>query len=65
MNAVPGGLARLPGVEQLVALQRALEQGLRDAEAAVELTRRLELIARAYGPCLSCSVHVVRRADAR
>ena len=26
-----------------------------------ELTRRLEMIARAYDPCISCSVHVIRR----
>ena len=25
------------------------------------LTRKLELIARAYDPCISCSVHLVRR----
>jgi sulfhydrogenase subunit alpha len=26
-----------------------------------ELTRRLEMVARAYDPCISCSVHVLRR----
>lgn len=26
-----------------------------------ELTRRLEMVARAYDPCISCSVHLVRR----
>jgi coenzyme F420-reducing hydrogenase alpha subunit len=31
----------------------------------VTLTRRLEMIARAYDPCISCSVHLVRlKADA-
>jgi len=29
------------------------------------LTRSLEMVARAYDPCLSCSVHLVRRARAR
>jgi sulfhydrogenase subunit alpha len=28
------------------------------------LTRKLEMIARAYDPCISCSVHLVRRCDA-
>jgi sulfhydrogenase subunit alpha len=27
------------------------------------LTRKLEMIARAYDPCISCSVHLVRRRD--
>jgi sulfhydrogenase subunit alpha len=27
------------------------------------LTRRLEMIARAYDPCISCSVHLIRRRD--
>ncbi len=30
----------------------------------VELTKRLEMIVRAYDPCISCSVHLVRRRDA-
>ena len=25
-----------------------------------ELRRRLEIVARAYDPCVSCSVHVIR-----
>jgi sulfhydrogenase subunit alpha len=29
-----------------------------------ELTRRLEMVARAYDPCISCSVHVIRRGAA-
>jgi sulfhydrogenase subunit alpha len=31
----------------------------------VELTKRLEMIVRAYDPCISCSVHLVRRRDAQ
>jgi sulfhydrogenase subunit alpha len=27
------------------------------------LTRKLEMIARAYDPCISCSVHLIRRRD--
>jgi sulfhydrogenase subunit alpha len=38
---------------------RAIEQS--PNKATPELTRRLEMIARAYDPCISCSVHVVRR----
>jgi sulfhydrogenase subunit alpha len=30
-----------------------------------ELKRRLEMIVRAYDPCISCSVHLVRRRDAQ
>jgi sulfhydrogenase subunit alpha len=26
------------------------------------LTRKLEMIVRAYDPCISCSVHLVRRS---
>jgi sulfhydrogenase subunit alpha len=32
--------------------------GVDDPES---LTRTLEMIARAYDPCISCSVHLVRR----
>jgi sulfhydrogenase subunit alpha len=43
-----------------------LEQHMRGAVAVsdpdheTELKRRLEMVARAYDPCISCSVHVVR-----
>ena len=37
----------------------AVEQSAEREEAAI--TRRLEMIARAYDPCISCSVHLVRR----
>jgi sulfhydrogenase subunit alpha len=39
--------------------RRAVEQ-CADREEAV-LTKRLQMIARAYDPCISCSVHLVRR----
>jgi sulfhydrogenase subunit alpha len=38
---------------------RAVEQSLHRDDAT--LTHRLEMIARAYDPCISCSVHLVRR----
>ncbi|HUP03743.1 MAG TPA: Ni/Fe hydrogenase subunit alpha [Bryobacteraceae bacterium] len=38
--------------------RRAVEQSAERDEAA--LTRRLQMIARAYDPCISCSVHLVR-----
>ena len=41
VNAVLGGFARLPAAEQLIALRRALEQGMRDAESAVDLAASL------------------------
>jgi sulfhydrogenase subunit alpha len=40
--------------------RRAVEQCAERDDDAV-LRRRLEMIARAYDPCISCSVHMVRR----
>jgi sulfhydrogenase subunit alpha len=39
--------------------RRAVEQSAEREEAT--LGKRLQMIARAYDPCISCSVHVVRR----
>jgi sulfhydrogenase subunit alpha len=39
----------------------AVEQSSEKDDAT--LTRRLEMIARAYDPCISCSVHLLRRPD--
>ena len=39
--------------------RRAVEQ-CADREEAV-ITKRLQMIARAYDPCISCSVHLVRK----
>jgi len=39
--------------------RRAVEQCAEKEEAV--LARRLQMIARAYDPCISCSVHLVRR----
>ena len=40
-------------------LRRAVEQCVDRDEAT--LARRLQMIARAYDPCISCSVHLVRK----
>jgi sulfhydrogenase subunit alpha len=40
-------------------LRRAVEQAA--SKETSELTRRLEMIVRAYDPCISCSVHLVRK----
>jgi sulfhydrogenase subunit alpha len=40
--------------------RRAVEQCAERDEAVI--SRRLQMIARAYDPCISCSVHLVRRA---
>jgi sulfhydrogenase subunit alpha len=40
----------------------AVEQSPQHDDAT--LTRKLEMIARAYDPCISCSVHLIRRCDA-
>jgi sulfhydrogenase subunit alpha len=39
--------------------RRAVEQSAEREEAV--LAKRLQMIARAYDPCISCSVHLVRR----
>jgi sulfhydrogenase subunit alpha len=39
--------------------RRAVEQCAEREEAAI--SKRLQMIARAYDPCISCSVHLVRR----
>jgi sulfhydrogenase subunit alpha len=39
--------------------RRAVEQSVERDEAVI--SRRLQMIARAYDPCISCSVHLVRR----
>ena len=39
--------------------RRAVEQSTERDEAA--LGKRLQMIARAYDPCISCSVHLVRK----
>jgi sulfhydrogenase subunit alpha len=43
-------------------IRRAVEQSPEKDAAA--LTRKLEMIVRAYDPCISCSVHLVRRRNA-
>ncbi len=43
-------------------LRAAAERNPGDTDQA--LTRKLEMIVRAYDPCISCSVHLVRRRNA-
>lgn len=43
-------------------LRRTAEQNVGDGDEA--LTKKLEMIVRAYDPCISCSVHLVRRRNA-
>jgi sulfhydrogenase subunit alpha len=43
-------------------LRRTAEQNAGDGDEA--LTKKLEMIVRAYDPCISCSVHLVRRRNA-
>jgi sulfhydrogenase subunit alpha len=42
--------------------RRVVEQD--GAESAPELKRKLEMVARAYDPCISCSVHLVQKGNA-
>jgi sulfhydrogenase subunit alpha len=43
-------------------MRRTVEQNPGDGDRA--LTRKLEMVARAYDPCISCSVHLVRMRHA-
>lgn len=51
-----------PTAENYASLEAQLRATVRDAAGVTdeELTRRLEMVARAYDPCVSCSVHAVR-----
>lgn len=40
-------------------LRRSVEQS--ESKETAELRRRLEMIVRAYDPCISCSVHLIRK----
>ncbi|MFB3777870.1 MAG: Ni/Fe hydrogenase subunit alpha [Bryobacteraceae bacterium] len=43
-------------------LRRTVEQNAGDNDPA--LTRKIEMVVRAYDPCISCSVHLVRKRNA-
>jgi len=43
-------------------LRRTVEQNAGESDEA--LTRKLEMVVRAYDPCISCSVHLVRKRHA-
>ena len=51
-----------PTAENYGSLEEQLRATVRDGNGATddELRRRLEIVARAYDPCVSCSVHAVR-----
>lgn len=51
-----------PTAENYGSLEEQLRATVRDGGNITdeELTRRLEIVARAYDPCVSCSVHAVR-----
>ena len=51
-----------PTAENYGSLEEQLRATVRDGAGATddELRRRLEIVARAYDPCVSCSVHAVR-----
>jgi sulfhydrogenase subunit alpha len=42
-------------------MRAAVQQGARAGASEDVLRHRLEIVARAYDPCISCSVHVIRR----
>ena len=42
-------------------MKAAVRQGTRAGASDDVLRQRLEIVARAYDPCISCSVHVIRR----
>jgi len=43
-------------------MRAAVGAGLDSGASDEQLQRRLEIVARAYDPCISCSVHVIRTA---
>ena len=43
-------------------MRAAVRSGLDSGASDDQLQRRLEIVARAYDPCISCSVHVIRTA---
>jgi sulfhydrogenase subunit alpha len=51
-----------PTAQNLMNVEEQMRAAVRDArgEADGEIRRRLEIVARAYDPCISCSVHLVR-----
>lgn len=56
-----------PTAQNFANLEEQLRATARDAEGVDDptLRLRLEMVARAYDPCVSCSVHVIRRDAAR
>jgi sulfhydrogenase subunit alpha len=42
-------------------MKAAVQQGAKAGASEETLRQRLEIVARAYDPCISCSVHVIRR----
>ena len=51
-----------PTAQNLLNAEDQMRATVRDAKGATddELRHRLEIVARAYDPCISCSVHLVR-----
>jgi sulfhydrogenase subunit alpha len=51
-----------PTAQNLLNAEDQMRATVRDAKGATddEIRHRLEIVARAYDPCISCSVHVVR-----
>jgi sulfhydrogenase subunit alpha len=50
-----------PTAVNAASMEAHFRQAVAQCEAGDDLARRLEMIARAYDPCISCSVHVVRK----
>jgi sulfhydrogenase subunit alpha len=42
-------------------MKAAVHQGTKAGASEETLRHRLEIVARAYDPCISCSVHLIRR----
>ncbi|HET9438591.1 MAG TPA: nickel-dependent hydrogenase large subunit, partial [Longimicrobiales bacterium] len=54
-----------PTAMNAASIERHFQLGVAQSADKTDaiLTRRLEMIARAYDPCISCSVHLVRLGD--
>jgi sulfhydrogenase subunit alpha len=61
-GTVTGADVITPTAENYGSLEDQLRATVRDGAGASdeELRRRLEIVARAYDPCVSCSVHALR-----
>lgn len=57
VNAVPGGFGRVPGVDQLIELRSALIEGIKDADAVIDLMASLPGADFCHGHTVYAALH--------